>query len=76
MQQSNIAWHKFFEVIMQDKADFVVDSCESIADKLFNAINHAKDPNKTALIVKKERCSYANLRDRSFSLAALLAYFD
>lgn len=38
---------------MQDKADLVVDSCESIADKLFNAINHAKDPNKTALIVKK-----------------------
>lgn len=57
---------------MQDKADLAVDSCESIADKLFNAINHAKDPNKTALIVKKERCSYANLRDRSFSLAALL----
>ena len=57
---------------MQDKADLVVDSCESIADKLFNAINHAKDPNKTALIVKKERCSYANLRDRSFSFAALL----
>ena len=57
---------------MQDKADLVVDSCESIADKLFNAINHAKDPNKTALIVKKERCSYANLRNRSFSLAALL----
>lgn len=49
-----------------------MDSCESIADKLFNAINHAKDPNKTALIVKKERCSYANLRNRSFSLAALL----
>ncbi|MGN8851593.1 AMP-binding protein [Anaerobiospirillum succiniciproducens] len=57
---------------MQDKADLVVDSCESIADKLFNAINHAKDPNKTALIVKKECCSYANLRDRSFSFAALL----
>lgn len=57
---------------MQDKADLVVDSCESIADKLFNAINHAKDPNKTALIVKKERCSYANLRERSFSFAALL----
>ena len=57
---------------MQDKADLVVDSCESIADKLFNAINHAKEPNKTALIVKKERCSYANLRDRSFSFAALL----
>lgn len=57
---------------MQDKADLAVDSCESIADKLFNAINHAKDPNKTALIVKKERCSYANLRDRSFSFAALL----
>lgn len=57
---------------MLDTASLAVDGCESVAEKLFCAINQAKDPDKKAIIVKQEHCTYAQLRQRTFSFASFL----
>lgn len=45
---------------------------ESIADKLYKALSNPKHPEKTALIVKKDEYTYAQLKDSVFSFATCL----